>query len=64
MQITPDRLTEIKSILNVWMTKKSATMKELQSLLGKLNFAVSTIRAGRIFVSRLINGLKEFPVNG
>ena len=64
MQITPDRLDEIKELLQQWMEMKSATLNQLQSLLGKLNFAASTVRAGRIFVSRLINALKEFPKKG
>ena len=64
LQITEDRLVEIKGILNSWTHKKSATLRELQSLLGKLNFASSTVRSGRVFVSRLINALKEYPHNG
>ena len=51
MRITPDRLIEIKSLLNDWLNKSFATLKELQQLLGKLNFVCSTVRAGRIFVS-------------
>ena len=61
LQITPERLTEIRELLEEWMEKRSMTLRELQSLLGKLNFAASTIRAGRIFVSRLLNSLKTFP---
>ena len=64
LQITPDRLAEIKILLENWMTKQSATLKEMQSLLGKLNFAASTVRSGRIFVSRLINVLSSFPKHG
>ena len=64
MQITEERLSEIKNILEVWIDKEVATLKEIQSLLGKLNFAASTVRAGRVFVSRLINTLKQFPEKG
>ena len=46
------------------MEKTSATLNEIQVLLGKLNFVCSTVRSGRIFVSRLINELKVFPKNG
>ena len=60
LSITGDRLAEIQELLRKWMSKKSATLKEMQSLLGKLNFAASTIRAGRIFVSRLINAMVNF----
>ena len=36
----------------------------MQQILGKLNFAGSTIRAGRVFVSRIINFLKEINDRG
>ena len=64
MRITPDRLVEIKKLLKSWLPRKHATLKDLQSLLGKLNFAASTIQAGRIFVSRLINNINSFPQKG
>ena len=63
LQITPDRLCEIKELLENWLNRRSATLKDLQSLLGKLNFASNTVRSGRVFVSRLINNLSKFPEN-
>ena len=35
--------------------KKSVTLKKLQSLIGKLNFACRAVRPGRVFNRRLIN---------
>ena len=64
MELTPERLDEIRAILQIWSNKNYATLKELQQLLGKLNFAASTVRAGRIFVSRIINLLAKFPDKG
>ena len=64
IHITSERLQEIKKILKSWRNKKVATIRELQQLLGKLNFICNTVRAGRIFVSRLINSLKSFPNKG
>ena len=64
LQITPERLQEIRNLLEQWLKKDVATIRELQSLLGKLNFAASTVRAGRIFISRLINCIREFPNKG
>ena len=64
MTITEGRLGEIKEIIQQWLNKNSATLKEMQQLLGKLNFACSTIRAGRIFVSRIINTIKDMPSKG
>ena len=63
LRITPDRLIEIKTLIESWLKKDKARLVELQSLLGKLNFACSTIRAGRVFVSRIINLLKEVKPN-
>ena len=64
LTITPDRLEELRQLLKEWSQKRSATLRELQSLLGTLNFAASTVRAGRVFVSRLINNLKDYPMDG
>ena len=60
LTITPERLAEIKNILRKWEDKIVFTLHNLQVLLGKLNFTCSTIRAGRTFLSRLINKLKNF----
>ena len=60
LHITEDRLAEIRALLKGWQSRKYCTLKELQSLIGKLNFAASTIRAGRVFLSRAINELKSF----
>ena len=63
MTIVPDRLKEIRTLLTEWENKKSTDLREIQVLLGKLNFVASTVRAGRVFVSRIINELKGFPKN-
>ena len=38
MSVTPSRLVEIEDILNRWLSFKSASKKDLQSLIGKLQF--------------------------
>ena len=40
------------------MEKNTASLKEIQSLLGKLNFIAACVRPGRIFISRLLQWLK------
>ena len=64
LEITHDRREELKQMLSIWKSKKSSTLKELQSLLGKLSFVCNTVRAGRVFISRIINQLKDFPKKG
>jgi hypothetical protein len=41
--------------LNSWHTKNSATLQELQSLIGTLHFSCKVIAPGRAFLQRIIN---------
>ena len=41
LEVTPDRVTEISLLVEAWLRKKKASLRDLQSLLGKLQF-VST----------------------
>ncbi len=59
LEVTPERLDEIRSLVGSWLRRTSASKKELQSLLGKLNFVSSCVRSSRIFVLRLLNFLRE-----
>ena len=61
MQITPDRLVEIKIELQEWEEKERATRKEMQSLIGKLSFAAKCVRPGRLFLARMLNELWVSP---
>lgn len=49
-----DKLDRIKSSLDLFQNKKSATLQELQSLIGTLNFACKVIAPGRPFLQRMI----------
>ncbi|CAC5406931.1 unnamed protein product [Mytilus coruscus] len=60
MEVTPDRLVEIFDLVSFWLNKDTASLKEVQSLIGKLNFIASCVRPGRIFISRILNFLREF----
>ena len=64
LTITPDRLQEIAQILEDWGERRSASRHDLQVLLGKLQFAACCVRPGRIFVSRLLNFLRQTPESG
>jgi hypothetical protein len=54
MSITEDRLREIDFLLEQWLSKRRATKRQLQSLIGKLQFVAKCVRAGRIFISRML----------
>ena len=58
IEITPERLRDIISILTSWLSKSKASLKETQSLLGKLNFVAACVCPGRCFISRMLKWLK------
>lgn len=50
-----DKVSRMQEELDKWQTKKFATLKELQSLIGTLNFACRVVPPGRPFLQRIIN---------
>ena len=59
IEILPDRLIEIKAELEQWSDKSVASLTEIQSIIGKLNFCATTVRSGRVFFSRMLNTLRD-----
>ena len=55
---TSERLQEIKFLLNTWLNKETACLKEVQYLLGKFSFIAACGRPGRIFISRKLKWLR------
>ena len=64
MRIPPEKMDEIKMTLESWEGKKRATLKELQSLMGTLNFVASVSPPARIFTNRMLEVLREAPKRG
>ena len=64
MEISPHRLSEILKLLDAWKSKTCFSRKQLESLIGKLQFVAACVRPGRIFISRLLNVLRETPSHG
>ena len=50
-----DKLTKCRTLLNYFHRKRSVTLRELQSLIGLLNFCCSVVIPGRAFLRRLID---------
>ncbi|CAG2216499.1 unnamed protein product [Mytilus edulis] len=55
LEISIERLTDIDLILLEWVGKEFASKREIQSLVGKLNFVGCCVRPGRVFISRILN---------
>lgn len=54
-RLPQDKICKIKEKLEAFSRKKKVTLRELQSLIGLLNFACSVICPGRTFLRRLID---------
>jgi hypothetical protein len=55
ISIDPVRLTHIQSTLSDWLKLSQASIKQVESLVGTLQFCCRVIRCGRTFLRRLIN---------
>jgi hypothetical protein len=55
LALPPDKLSEVKLLLLSWVKKVKSTKRELQSLIGKLNWCARVVRGGRTFTRNLIN---------
>ena len=61
--MTEPRLKELNLLLRSWLDRENATLRDIQSLIGKLNFVASYVQPGRFFISRLIKWLKVYTLH-
>lgn len=50
-----DKIQKIQDKLHLFKKRKKVTLKDMQSIIGLLNFACSVVVPGRTFFRRLIN---------
>jgi hypothetical protein len=55
LRLPADKLSALKVELQAFKTRVRASKKQLQSLVGKLNFAASVVYGGRVFLRNIIN---------
>lgn len=58
ISVTPDRLQELEKELADWRRRPTITRRELESIIGKLQFLCNCVRSGRLFLNRLLNFLR------
>ena len=59
IEVSENRKRELIEILDSWTQKIDYSKKELQSLIGKLSFITNCVCAGRIFLCRLLQCLRD-----
>ena len=55
LSLPKDKLDETRQLIRSWLNKKKATKKDLQRVVGKLNWCCRVISGGRTFMRNLIN---------
>lgn len=55
LRLPDEKLTQVRHELSLFLNRKRASKKQLQSLAGKLNFCASVVYGGRVFSRRIIN---------
>ena len=63
MEISQEKIQEIRQELSTWLYRNKAKRKEVESLIGKLQFMAKCVKAGRIFLSRLIQWISTMDRN-
>ena len=58
-RLPPAKLSDLLALTKLWTDKKTCTRKELESLIWKLSHACYVVPAGRTFLRRLINLLRD-----
>ena len=64
MSIPADKMEEIMVVLGSWEGRARATRREVQALLGLLQFVASVSPPVRIFTNRMLQCLREMPGRG
>ena len=64
LEVSEHRRNELIKLIDKWNQKTRFCIKELQSLIGKLSFVTNCVRPGRIFISQLLEVLREMPERG
>lgn len=59
ISVTPERLQELDVQLSEWQERLFVSRRQLESIIGKLQFCCNCVRSGRLFLNRLLNFLRR-----
>ena len=60
-RLPPQKLSRLVAMISNWLSRHSASKRELQSLLGHLYAASKVVVSGHTFVRRIVDQLKALP---
>ena len=59
VRLPSTKLSRLQQLLNEWLSRRSSTKRQLQSLLGYLYHAATVVRPGRMFTLNLIEAIRR-----
>ena len=57
--VLPERRVALMEELQRWIVKETCSLKDIQRLVGKLQFICTVVRSGRLFMSRMLDELRQ-----
>ena len=64
LYVLPERREALLGELQEWLFKDKCSIKDVQRLVGKLQFICAVVRPGRLFMSRMLDMLREVEKGG
>ena len=64
LSIPEQKLVEVKSMVSAWSGHQMANKRQVQSLVGSLNFVSSVAPPVRVYTNRILNFLRSMPNEG
>ena len=55
ISLPPEKLTRLRVLIRKWRGRRACRKRELQSLIGQLQYACKVVREGRTFLRRMID---------
>ena len=63
LELPPDKLSEFHNIVKHTMSLKRISLRDLQVLAGKLNWAAGVVRGGRTYLRRILDAMKPLKAS-
>ena len=64
MEVDPAKLAWLEQVLPSWLSRRTASRKEVERLVGFLGFVAKCVRPARIFLARMLDELRSMPCHG
>ena len=58
LELPPEKLAQFRTVIKESLSRKRLTLKQLQSLAGKLNWAAGVVRGGRTYLRRVLDAMR------